>query len=368
MKTTQRALTGLSRSALLLLSLSLPGLTRGAGEAQPVGRYDGKPADMSKPVQVFILLGQSNMVGKGKVAGGEGSLENAVKTKGKYPHLVDETGKWIERQDARYVQYMSGKGPLANDWLSVKGRTIGPEIGIAHPLANAIDGPVMILKTCIGNRSLGWDLLTPGSERYEYEGKLYAGYKERPDSWPVDPAKGKSTEPPPWVDKNGKPIEWYAGKQWDDDTGDAKKALADIPKHYPGATNYEVAGFFFWQGEKDCGSSAHAAKYEENLVKFIKALRKEFNAPNAKFVLATLGESRKGATGNAGKVLEGHLAVDGNSGKYPEFKGNVATIYSHPMAQGGSGNGHYNGNAEVYTDVGEAMGNAMVEMLKNKTP
>ena len=192
MKTTQRALTGLSRSALLLLSLSLPGLTRGAGEAQPVGRYDGKPADMSKPVQVFILLGQSNMVGKGKVAGGEGSLENAVKTKGKYPHLVDETGKWIERQDARYVQYMSGKGPLANDWLTVKGRTIGPEIGIAHPLANAIDAPVMILKTCIGNRSLGWDLLTPGSERYEYEGKLYAGYKERPDSWVIDPAKGKA--------------------------------------------------------------------------------------------------------------------------------------------------------------------------------
>ena len=28
---------------------------------------DGKPADMSKPVQVFILLGQSNMVGAGKV-------------------------------------------------------------------------------------------------------------------------------------------------------------------------------------------------------------------------------------------------------------------------------------------------------------
>ena len=33
---------------------------------------DGKPADMSKPVQVYILLGQSNMVGAGKIAGGEG--------------------------------------------------------------------------------------------------------------------------------------------------------------------------------------------------------------------------------------------------------------------------------------------------------
>ena len=359
MKPHQTSRAAFTRSALALAALVLLPSASAPAADPPAA----KPADMSKPVQVFILLGQSNMVGKGKVAGGEGSLENAVKTKGKYAHLVDEAGKWIERKDVRYVQYMSGKGPLANDWMSVKGRTIGPEIGIAHPVADAIDAPVMILKTCIGNRSLGWDLLTPGSERYEFEGKVYPAYKERPDSWPADPAKGKATEPPPWVDKNGKPIDWYAGKQWDDDTGDAKRALAELDKHYPGATKYEVAGFFFWQGEKDCGNPAHAAKYEENLVKFIKLLRKEFNAPNARFVLATLGESEKGATGNAGKVLAAHLAVDGSSGKYPEFKGNVATIYSHPMAQGGSGNGHYNGNAEVYMDVGEAMGKAMVELL-----
>lgn len=38
-------------------------------------RPDGKEADMSKPVQVFILLGQSNMVGMGEVGGDEvGSL------------------------------------------------------------------------------------------------------------------------------------------------------------------------------------------------------------------------------------------------------------------------------------------------------
>jgi len=43
---------------------------------------------------------------------------------------------------------------------------------------------------------------------------------------------------------------------------------------------------------------------------------------------------------------------------------NVATVYTHPMAQGGGGNGHYGGNAEVYMDVGGAMGQAMVELLK----
>ncbi|MSQ97254.1 MAG: sialate O-acetylesterase, partial [Gemmataceae bacterium] len=181
------------------------------------------------------------------------------------------------------------------------------------------------------------------------------------------------TEPTPPVIKAGtvtlkgdQPAGWYAGKEYDDDTADAKKVLADLDKHYPGAKSYEVAGFFYWQGEKDAGNPVWAARYEKNLVQLIKALRKDFNAPNAKFVLGTMGESVKGSGGNGGKILEAHLAVDGTAGKYPEFKGNVATIYTHPMAQGGSGNGHYGGKAEVYMDVGEAMGKAMVELLKNK--
>lgn len=325
---------------------------------------DGKPADMTKPVQVFILLGQSNMVGLGKIAGVEGSLDNAVKTKQKYTYLVDDAGAWNVRNDVRFVRMMQGKGLMANDWLGIKGGTIGPEFGIGHVVGNAVDAPVMVLKSCIGNRSLGWDLLPPGSERFVEGDKVYAGYKDKPDVWPVDPAKGTATEPPPFLDKKGNPINWYAGLQYDGDVADAKTVLADLAKHYPDATKYEVAGFFFWQGEKDGGNPVHSAHYEKNLVNFIKALRKDFNAPDAKFVLGTLGEATKGSTGNGGLVLNAQLAVDGTSGKYPEFKGNVATVYTNPMAQGGSGNGHYGGNAEVYMDVGEAMGEAMAKMLK----
>ena len=50
-------------------------------------------------------------------------------------------------------------------------------------------------------------------------------------------------------------------------------------------------------------------------------------------------------------------------GKYKKFKGNVASVYSHPHCHGGSANGHYNGNAKTYMDVGLAMGAAMVELL-----
>jgi alpha-galactosidase len=180
------ALGGLAFIASLTSAADPPTPVRNQNLPKP----DGKPADMTKPVQVFILLGQSNMVGLGKVKSGDISLEHAVKEKKKYQYLVDDAGTWSERKDVRFVRYMSGKGPLNNEWLAVKGNTLGPEFGIGHPLGNAIDAPVMLLKCCIGNRALGWDLLPPGSERREFVTKdkagaekklVYAGYKDKPE-------------------------------------------------------------------------------------------------------------------------------------------------------------------------------------------
>ena len=162
------------------------------------------------------------------------------------------------------------------------------------------------------------------------------------------------------------PIGWYAGKQYDDDVANAKKVLEDLAKFYPDATEIEVAGFFWWQGDKDRYKEAHAMRYEQNLVRLIHALREEFNAPNAKFVLGTLGQTEKGAGGNDGKILDGMLAVDGENGKYPEFKGNVATVYTNPLIQGGSSNAHYGNNGRTYMDVGLGMGEAMVRLLKGE--
>jgi hypothetical protein len=347
--------------------------------AADLPKPDGKPADMTKPVKVFLIMGQSNTLEMGAVKGEKpGALEMAVKTEKLYPFLVDEAGAWTIRKDVRNVGVMQ-KGDnmnvYRNDWLTV-GNKIGIEIGIGHQLGNAIEEPVMLLKSSIGNRGLGWDLLPPGSERYTYEFtdkagvktmKVMAGYKDKPDMWDADAAKGLATEPPKeWLDKNGKPINWYAGKQYDDDVANAKKVLAELATYYPEATKFEVAGFFWWQGEKDAGNEAHAANYEKNLVTLIKALRKEFNAPEAKFVMATIGEVTKGSTGNSGKILDAMFAVDGESGKYADFKGNVATVYANPFAYGGSGNGHYSGNAKTYMDVGLALGETMTKLLKAK--
>lgn len=327
----------------------------------PLPDPDGKPADLSKPVQVYILLGQSNMLGFGKInpAKGqpEGSLTHAVQEKKLYPYLIDDQGNWTERKDVRNVRVMgSGTGSMKvfqNEWMTIKGGNIGPEIGIGHHLGNFTDAPVMILKSCIGNRALGWDLLPPGSEGFEYTDEkgvtwVHPGYKGTPERWE------KGTEP--------KKINWYAGMQYDGDISRAKMVLEELDKYYPGAVNYEVAGFFWWQGDRDSRSAALSSRYEKNLVRLIHQLREDFSAPHAKFVCASLGQTKQGDTDNGGKLLEAMLAVDGDSGKYPEFKGNVAAVYSHPLSKGGSSGGHYGGNAETYMNVGEAMGEAMVRL------
>ncbi|MCB1096402.1 MAG: sialate O-acetylesterase [Verrucomicrobiae bacterium] len=316
---------------------------------------------MSKPVQVYILLGQSNMLGFGKITGGEGSLEHAVKEKNLYPYLVDDSGAWTERRDVRNVRVMgSGTGGMKlfnNEWMTISGGKIGPEIGIGHHLGNAVDAPVMILKSCIGNRALGWDLLPPGSEGFEFTDEkgvtwVHPGYKGSPERWE------KGTEP--------KKITWYAGMQYDGDIARAKQVLAELDKYYPDAKEYEVAGFFWWQGDRDSRSAALSSRYEQNLVHLIKQLRKDFDAPDAKFVCASLGQTEKGATDGGGKILEAMLAVDGESGKYPEFKGNVATVYTHPLSKGSDSGSHYGGNAETYMNVGDAMGAAMVRLFDGK--
>jgi hypothetical protein len=345
-----------------LLATMCLGMTSFSNAESKLPDPDGEPADMSKPVQVYILMGQSNMLEMGKVKGGDGSLEHAVKEKELYPYLVDDAGKWTERKDVRYVRVMGSGGPgktklFNNEWMTVSGGKIGVEIGIGHHVGHATDAPVMILKSAIGNRALGWDLLPPGSEGFEFTDSkgvtwVHPGYKGSPERWK------KGSEP--------KKIGWYAGLQYDGDVARAKKVLAELDKYYPDAKEYEVAGFCWWQGDRDSRSAALSGRYEKNLVHLIKQLRKDFNAPNAKFVSASLGQTKKGATDGGGKILDAMLAVDGESGKYPEFKGNVASVYTHPLSKGSSSGGHYGGNAETYMNIGEAMGEAMAKLLKGK--
>ena len=107
--------------------------------------------------------------------------------------------------------------------------------------------------------------------------------------------------------------------------------------------------------------------YTDCLAHFIRDVRKGLNAPKMKFVIGVMGVG-----GPLDKYASPrYLPIHGNfrnamaaPSEMPEFKGNVSTVYTHPLSQGGASNSHYNGNAQTYMDVGLAMGEAMVRLLE----
>jgi hypothetical protein len=219
---------------------------------------DGKPADMAKPVQVFIVMGQSNTLEMGKVGGGEGSLENAVKEKNLYPYLVDDQGNWTTRMDVRNVSVMQKRGRTnvyRNEWLTVdKHRKIGIEIGIGNALGAALDAPVMILKSSIGNRSLGWDLLPPGAPRFEFEegsARPTSTAATRQESATVAGrrATSRNRRSPRGMPANSTTTTWPTPR---------RSSPTSAPTT-PVRPSYEVAGFLWWQGDKDRYNAGHAA-------------------------------------------------------------------------------------------------------------
>ena len=366
----------------------------------PLPDPDGSPGAANKPVKVYIMGGQSNMVGIGYVNGGPGSLTTIAKSEGKFPNLVDGSNNWTTRNDVRYrgVVTAIGNAPLTAGQGS-SSTTLGPELGFGQVMGWFHDEPVLLLKSSQGNRGLGWDFLPPGSPQFladPNDGYTYAGYGGSPDRWPTG--------------STPVPIGWCAGLQYDqcflDEADMSPLAVAngapgtnvtDILDHWaaeysnPGkpfvGQDFEIAGFVWWQGHKDGGevgydtAGVYAKRYEQNLVNLITKLREYYHnrypgkiSPSAPFVVATVGFGGGAWVegSSADTIWKAQMAV-GNPALHPEFAGNVASVdttgYWRPLGESpGTQSFHYNNNAETYMLAGDAMGRAMLGLQADAIP
>jgi alpha-galactosidase len=342
----------------------------------PLPDPDGSTGATDKPVKVYILSGQSNMVGMGHVNGTAlGTLETIAKRGNKFPNLVDDAGQWTVRNDVMYRGVITA---LGNGLLTpgVMGSNIGPEMGFGQVMGYYHDEPVIVLKSSQGNRSISWDFAPPSTARFDYGDLTYGGYGDSPGTWPVG-----TTKPP------AEPGAWYAGKQWDDcflDEADwaplgstqpqvenVVDVLDNFATQYPqyASQGFEIAGYAWWQGHKD-QSDVHAPRYEQNMRNFISDLRDYYEdrypdniIPNAPFVLATVAFDGgwDNTSANYLTIAEGQLAVsdpNNNAVKTIEARGYWRDSSISPTGAGY----HYNGNAETYMLVGDALGRAMVEL------
>jgi len=70
----------------------------------------------AKTLKVFILAGQSNMVGMGEISkpGYQGTLEYIIDNDmdGTFAHLVDGDGNWVVRDDV-WIWFNKGGSPIS---------------------------------------------------------------------------------------------------------------------------------------------------------------------------------------------------------------------------------------------------------------
>ncbi len=129
--------------------------------------------------------------------------------------------------------------------------------------------------------------------------------------------------------------EWYAGCQYDGDIAAAKKVLENLDKYYPGAKEIRSRRILLVAGRQGHAQRrALRAMYEKNLIQLIQTLRKDFDAPEAKFVTASLGQTKEGSKGGDGQDPRCHGGrVAKNSD--PDLKGIWwAFVYTNPLSNG----------------------------------
>jgi hypothetical protein len=296
-------------------------------------------------IKVFIVSGQSNMVGFGQLDGNPGTMEAYMKSNpDAYGHLVDKDGKRIVRNDVWIVNLSHEKKPQQG-WLTTGyGATeghIGPEYGFGFAVGDAYDDPVLIIKSAWGGRSLFHNFLPPSSEDY------------------------------PKPEKDGD-----KGFQYFEVLRHVKEITGDIEKFCPeySSKDFEIVGFGWHQGWNDRINEAAVDSYEVNMVNFINDMRKDLGTPELPFVIANSGFDGWEIAPRYKAKVEKHLNAQlapANPEKYPRFKGNVAVVetrdFFRPVEESPSKQGyHWNRNWETLYLIGKSMGDEMVGLLEKK--
>ncbi|MEM9110465.1 MAG: sialate O-acetylesterase [Planctomycetota bacterium] len=301
-------------------------------------------AEANGKLKVFILAGQSNMVGFGQVLGEKpGTMAYHLKNdRDKYGHLVKD-GEPIVRKDV-YIVNLSAPGKqkeagFLDTNFGAQANHIGPEYGFGWIVGEHFEDPVLIIKSSWGGRSLKHNFLPPSIEDYP--------------------------EPEKTGDK---------GFEYAEVIRHVKEVTGNLKKYVPGYKDqgYEVMGFGWHQGWNDRIDPAAVNAYEANLAALIKDLRKDLRVQEMPFVVANTGIGGWDIPDNASykkrveQHMEAQLAV-ANPTNYPGFKGNVAGVetrgFQRTREQSPSGQSfHWNRNWESYYLIGEAMGKAMIKL------
>ncbi|MCH2101270.1 MAG: sialate O-acetylesterase [Planctomycetes bacterium] len=282
-------------------------------------------------LRVFVLAGQSNMVGSGIVKAdsrkndGKGTLEYLAKnaaTKNKYAHLIDEEGEWKARDDV-WISLFDRTGML-NVGYGAHKDAIGPELGFGSVVGNHYDDPVLLIKVAWGGKAIGKEFRSPSA--------------------------------------GGEVGESYTAM-----IAEVKRVMNGLDKAFPKLKydKTDLLGIGWHQGWNDRVNQAFNDAYEENLSCLIRDVRKELEMPELPFVIAETGMSGyEEKHPRAISLMKAQASV----AKREEFQRNVAFVGTKDFwrSKNDSPSGqayHWNNTAETFYLIGESMGQAMLQLV-----
>ncbi len=237
---------------------------------------------------------------------------------------------------------------------------IGPELGFGLALEQKVDAPILLIKTSWGGKSLHYDFRPPSAGPYELSKAQAEG-------------------------KDAQKVKDNAGLNYRLMNEAVRDVLKDLKKHHPeydAGAGHEIAGFVWFQGFNDQFDPAFHGNYKANMIAFVKDVRNEYQVPNMPFVIGVLGTGATKEEVDKNPVSLGQRAA----AAAPEFKGTVASVESYPFyaldalamwkdgtwskkpvefSQIGSDRPyHYMGSGKFFVRLGDALATAMADLRK----
>ena len=285
--------------------------------------------DTKKPLQIYILAGQSNMQGHAKISTFEHIGMDAA-TKPMLDLMIDAKGKptvcqrvWISSIGCAESE-QTGKLTAG---FGASPEKIGPEFTFGIYTQMLTDAPILIIKTSWGGKSLHTDFRPPSAGPYVFNETLLSNLtKQGKDLSAIRAAKEKET-----------------GVCYRQMIDHVKYVLSDIQRiipEYDSSVGFELAGFAWFQGWNDMVDSGTYPnrdktggydQYSQALAHLIRDVRTELKAPKMPFVIGVLGVG--GPTDQYGadqlrykSTHDQFRAAMAAPALLPEFQGNVATV------------------------------------------
>jgi hypothetical protein len=331
-------------------------------------------------IKVFILIGQSNMVGYGysevggnplwtdtpentepkELTGGPGSLRYLANNDALYPEydyttlLVNPadpaTSAWKTRPDVKvwWEQGVSGNlngaegfGNLGPPFRGGSTDWFGPEYGFGQIIGDyyggANEAPVLIIKAAWGGHSLGGNFRPPSAVA-DRAGVVGASYHEI-----------------------------FANTRFILNNLADRFKPADHPEFAAVGYRYQIAGIALHQGYTDRVSANISPEYRENLPDFIHDVRGAFGKPALPFVIASTGMDTTFVEAspypNYSEVEQAQLWVVGDTPppnvRSSDTRSFMESAVNSPRNQAF----HWHGNARSYFRVGLSLGNDMKTLL-----